>query len=514
MKRLQTYYEQMQFTLKALMFSSLLIALGSFLINPSIVSIFKLDNPTILMISEILLYSGGIILTYFPLYAFVKLLSHKKDEENIVVIGLISYIVFFVIVTILANPNLPDSAYFRVMDMTIKGNDLSIYRIGSIGFILVYFVVSYVFNSTKGSKKFNIVSYLDKDTMRLFYSVIGTIIVAVIFSIAWPHVIEFIFKFLSFVASDVNNPMSMFAYGGFERLMTLFNLENIIHQEIWFGTLGGSWVNLAGKTFSGDVNIWAAQLTESMNVIGTSDAGRFTSAYYVLNIFAMPAYLIGIYSVYTNKDFRNRNIMVLVLTLIVSIISGILLPLELMMLVTSPLIYLFHLFMSSFVYAILSGLSIYLGFSYNGFLLSANPGNIIDLITLSRKPVLFDKIVILLLVGIFTFLIYFVMTRLYYSKLALDLLNIGSKEDKINDFIERLGGIENIEKISNTPTRIHASLIDRDKLNVAGLHRQGVTKIVETRAGFILSIGSSSYIYQNEVNKRIKNNQVQDDVND
>lgn len=514
MKRLQTYYEQMQFTLKALMFSSLLIALGSFLINPSIVSIFKFDSPTITVLSEILLYSGGIILSYFPLYAFVKLLSHKKDEENIVVIGLIAYFVFIIMVTVLAKPSLPDSAYLKIMDITLKGNDLSVYRLGSIGFILVYFVVNYVYASTKGSKKFNIVSYIDKDTIRLFYAVIGSALMALLFSILWPFVIEFIFKFLSFVASDVNNPMSMFAYGGFERLMALFNLDHIIHQEIWFGTLGGSWVSLAGETFSGDVNIWAAQLTESMNVIGTSDAGRFTSAYYVMNIFAIPAYLFGIYSIYTNKEFRNRNILVLVLAVLVSVFSGILLPIELMMIVTSPLLYIFHIFMSSFIYAILSGLSIYIGFSYNGFILAANPGNIIDLITLSRKTVLIDKVVILLLVGVFTFILYFIMTKLYYSKLALDLLNIGSKEDKVKDFIERLGGLENIEKISNSPTRIHVSLVDRDKLNVAGMHRQGVTRIVETRAGFILSIGSSSYIYQNEVKKLMKLKLVQDDIND
>ena len=78
------------------------------------------------------------------------------------------------------------------------------------------------------------------------------------------------------------------------------------------------------------------------------------------------------------------------------------------------------------------------------------------------------------------------------------------KKDRINDFVERVGGLENIKSITNTPTRIHVQLEDRDKLNVAGMHRQGVNRIVETKSGFVLSIGSSAYIYQQEIVKQLK----------
>ena len=333
---------------------------------------------------------------------------------------------------------------------------------------------------------------------------IGSAVLAFAFSYLWPIVIQSIYKVLTFIATDVNNPMTMFAYGGFERIMSLFNLDSILHQEIWFGPLGGTWVDLSGQTFNGDVAIWTAQLNESVNVIGTSDAGRFTSAYYILNIFAVPAYLLGIYSTFTNKQYLKRNVFILALSLIVSMLSGVLLPVELLMLVTSPMIYVFHIFMTSLVFAVLSGLSIYLGFSFTGNLIAANPGNLIDMISLLRKPALMNKVLILILLGVFIFISYLLMTRLYYSKLALDVLNIGSKEDKINDFIERLGGLENIAYISSTPTRVHVQLTDRDKLNVAGMHQQGVTRIIETKQGVVLSIGSSSYIYQKEINQKLK----------
>ncbi len=504
MNRLQSYYEQLQFPIKVLFFSSFLIAIGSLFVNPYISTFINVENTIIFTISQILLYCGGTILSYFPFYIFIKLLAHRNEEQNIVVTGIISYVIFVIVLTILTPATFEKAVYESVGEILLLGDKTGIFNTGIFGLLGIYLIVTYIYQSTRDSKLFSLVSYVDRDTVRLIYSMLGSAVLAFAFSYLWPIVIQSIYKVLTFIATDVNNPMTMFAYGGFERIMSLFNLDSILHQEIWFGPLGGTWVDLSGQTFNGDVAIWTAQLNESVNVIGTSDAGRFTSAYYILNIFAVPAYLLGIYSTFTNKQYLKRNVFILSLSLIVSMLSGVLLPVELLMLVTSPMIYVFHIFMTSLVFAVLSGLSIYLGFSFTGNLITANPGNLIDMISLLRKPALMNKVLILILLGVFIFISYLLMTRLYYSKLALDVLNIGSKEDKINDFIERLGGLENIAYISSTPTRVHVQLTDRDKLNVAGMHQQGVTRIIETKQGFVLSIGSSSYIYQKEINQKLK----------
>lgn len=514
MNRLQSYYEELQFPIKLMFVASALIGIGSLLINPYITTFINIENTIIFTISQILLYTGGIILSYFPFYIFIKLLAHNRDERNIVTMGIVSYIIFVVVLALLTPPNLSMAVYENLGEIPLISQSNGVFNTGVLGLMAVYLMVQFVYRITSESKIFSLVSYVDKDSIRLLYSIIGAILLALGFAYLWPLFLDFIYKIMEFISTDVNNPMTMFAYGGFERLMTLFNLDTIIHQEFWFGPLGGTWVDLTGANFNGDVAIWTAQLSESVNVVGTSDAGRFTSAYYILNIFAVPAYLTGLYSIYSNKQYLKRNIVVLSSVVLISVLSGTLLPVELLMLITSPMIYIFHIFMTSLIFAVLSGLSIYLGFSYNGFLLSTNPGNLIDLLFLLRKQALFNKILILILIGIFIFIIYFLITRLYYSKLALDVLNIGSKQDKINDFKERLGGIDNITSINNTPTRLHVKLKDRDKLNVAGMHRQGVTRIIETRLGFVLSIGASAYIYQNEINKElstlIEEEQVED----
>ncbi|WZU01815.1 hypothetical protein MGH68_01450 [Erysipelothrix sp. D19-032] len=256
--------------------------------------------------------------------------------------------------------------------------------------------------------------------------------------------------------------MSLFAYGALERLMALANLDVILHQEFWLNTLGGTWMNLAGQSFVGDVNIRAGQLKETVNVFG---AGRFTSAYYVMNIFAVPAYLIAISTTISNKRARNRNIGLLIAAILVSMVGGTLLPIEILMLLTSPTLYFFHLFATSFIYAILSGFSVALGFSFFGNLLS-NTGNIIDLMGISYNTVLVSKVFILLLVGIIVFLVYFSFTRLYFNKLALDVLSITNKQQRIEDFTEGLGGVSNIETVSSTLTRIHVELREREDLNI------------------------------------------------
>lgn len=504
MNRLQTIYEQLQLPIKTIFLGCLMLSIGSLITNPYINEILKLDSTILLNVSMVLMYTGGLILSYFPIYIFIKLIAHRSTDNNIVLMGILSYIIFIFVMSLFSPTNLEPATYSSYLSFTINTVQYLVFKTGIFGIAAVYYLVKYVCRPHKKSRNISQLSHLDKEVFNLINVIIGSILLGLAFSYIWPLVISFIYSVMNFIASDVNNPMSLFAYGGFDRLLALGNLDSLLHEEMWLGPLGGSWMNLAGQTFTGDVNIWGAQLKETVNTLGLGGSGRFTTIYYILNIFAIPAYLLGLWTTITNKKAKNLNILVLVAAITVSMISGITLPVELLMLFTAPTLYIFHLFMTSFISAILSGFGATIGFSYMGNLMSATPGSIIDLVALIRNPIIFDKIIIVLLVGVITALAYFLMTRFYYQKVAIDVLNIGTKKERIIDFVERLGGLQNIETISSTPTRVHVNLFDRDKLNVAGLHRQGVTRIVETRSGFILSYGAASYIVQNEINKGLK----------
>lgn len=503
MNRLQMFYEQFQFPIKATLIGSFMIALGTLIQNPYVNQVLKLDAEFLLVGSSLVLYCGGIILSYFPLLVFIKFLSSRINENNPVIVGIIAYAAFTTSMALLGPKTLPGSSYETYLSFQFGSQTYSLMKTGVVGFLVVYLLIRYIYRK-KGHRVYvSQISYIDRDTFKLAFTIFWSMVLGAIFAYIWPFFIKNIYSAIEFIAADVNNPMNLFTYGALERTLALFNLEGILHQEFWLGSAGGSWMNLAGQTFVGDVNIWQAQLKETVNILGASGSGRFTSAFYVINIFAIPGYLAAIWSTITMKKYNRANFIGMLIAIIFSAVSGILLPIELLMLVSAPVIYIFHVFMVSLTYALLSAFNATVGFSYLGNLLTAAPGTILDFSGLLNNPIIFQRLMVILMLGFIVFIIYFSFTRFYYRSMAIDVLNVGSKQERVVEFIERLGGLDNIQSISNTPSRVHVTLIDRDKLNVEGLHRQGVTRIVESRAGYALSFGAASYTIQREINKAL-----------
>lgn len=503
MNKLQIYLEELQLPIKSLFMGMILIAIGSFLGNPFVNEILKLDFQIIIIIKDILLFTGGLVVKAFPYMVFVKLLYTRTQERNIVVVGIISYLVFLIMILFFSSKDLPTAAYYPNFTYKLGDQVLRLMNTGYVGLVMIYVSVRGTYRTPMNARNANFTKLLDRDTIRLMRSLFYATALGIGTAYLFPYVISGVYTILNFVAADFSNPMSLFAYAGFERLAALVGLEDIVRQEMWFSSMGGTWNNLSNVTYVGDVNIWAAQLKDSISVIGIGSAGRFTTFYYVVNIFAIPAYLFALSFTVSDKKKRNRAFMTVILGSLLSMLTGVIFPIEVLLILSTPVLYIFHLFMVGFIAAFLLGLSTTVGFSYLGILSAANPGNIVDLIGISRKNILNQQIITLLLFGLIVFFIYFYVTRFYYNKVAIDILNIGIKDDEITDFIERVGGLNNIENISSLPTKVIVKLKDEDEMNTGGLHYQGITKIVQTREGYTLSYGPGSYMLQQEVNKRL-----------
>lgn len=504
MNKLQVYLEELQLPIKSLFVAAGLISVGTLLGNPFVNDVFKLNYPWLVRITQILLFTGGLILTCFPYFVFVKLLYSRTEEKNIVIVGIISYLVYLIMIMFFAPNNLPANMYMSSINITLNNTVYKIANTGVFGLVGIYWIVKRNYTRPMINRNTNFTKVLDRDSIRLMRSMVLATTYGLIIAWLMPYISSGIYSVLYFIASDINNPMSMFAYSGFERLLQVLGLQNIVRSEMWFGSLGGTWNSLDNIAYIGDVNIWAAQLSERVAVLGIGSTGRFTTFYYILNIFAAPAYLAALSTTVSNKKKFRKGLLTVLLGTVLSFFSGIWYPLEILMLLTAPILYVFHIFMIGIISAFLSGISIAVGFSYLGVLNAATPGNVIDLIALSRNTIINQQILTMLLFGIIVFFVYFYVVRFYYTKIAIDTLNIGTKEDEIKDFIERLGGLENIMNISSTPSKVHALLRDEDKINTAGLHRQGVTKIVQTRDGYVLFYGAGSYIVQKEINKKLE----------
>lgn len=500
MNRLQVYLEELQLPIKSLFVAAVLIAVGSVLGNPFVHETLRLDLPIITTITNILLFTGGLILTCFPYIVFVKLLYSRTNEKNITIVGIISYLIFLIMVLFFTSKNIPLNAYSNIFKVEIGEESFKLAKTGVLGLVGVYYIVRSVYKKPVRPKHVNFVRIFDPEVTRFLKSAVLSALFGIVFAFVFPLILNGIYSVIHFIALDVNNPMSMFTYSGFERILRMLSLESILNQEMWFGDLGGTWNSLDNVAYFGDVNIWAAQLKDSIAILGVGSAGRFSTVYYILNIFTIPAYLIAVSTTISNKKDFRKGLVTIFFGILLSMFAGITYPIEIIMLLTTPVLYFFHLFMVGFMSAILLGLETTIGFSYLGILSAANPGNIVDLIALSRNNIINQQIVVLILFGLIMFIIYFYATKFYFSKIAIDVLNVGNKDDEIKGFVDRVGGLDNIVSVSSTPTKVNISLKDEDNINVGGLHRQGVSKIIQTRQGYVLSYGAGSYMLQKGIN--------------
>ena len=83
---------------------------------------------------------------------------------------------------------------------------------------------------------------------------------------------------------------------------------------------------------------------------------------------------------------KRRIRLFFLLAILVSLVTGTLLPLELYLLILTPLLFVFHLVMTGALFGIFQSMSVTLGFSYTGSTVTAMPGTLFDLMLYVRNP--------------------------------------------------------------------------------------------------------------------------------
>ena len=310
-------------------------------------------------------------------------------------------------------------------------------------------------------------------------------------------------KLISFIAVDTTNPVNLTLYGCLDSLLSTLNLGTLIRSPFWYGMNGGSWIGMAGTVSTGDVSVWAAQIAAD-SVSG--QAGRFITPYYILNLFAMPGLIWGMYSMETNPLNRPKMRMLCILATIVSILFGTMLPLELMLLFLAPLLFLAHIACTGILFGSLQAFHIYLGFnSTEVSTMTALPGTLPELITYISSSTFHTTILFMMIVGAVVLLLYFFMTRFYFNALSVDLFRTGDKDRLVKGALKALGGIENIKALESNCFALTVAVYEPEKMDMARLKRLGATRVVEIKTGFQIYFGSTSTLIRNEINKERRN---------
>ncbi len=509
MNRWHSAYESVLFSVKILVLGLLFSGIGNVFLNTYMVNTFHWSNSLLTVVAYVLVYIGSFIITLYPLLLLSVLLLSKTNDNTQVVTGIVNYVVLQIVVTfaypMLSKATLSSNVFNSFFSVNLEKLGIgtgtgSAFSLGLIAALIVYVITRYSSKQTTRFGGYGLLGFLDNHMWSLLLGVLLTAAAGIALAYIWPFILQLLYAIFDVIRSDVRNPMNFFIYGFVDRIASLLNLSNIVRSEFWLASFGGSWMDSFGSVFNGDLNIWLAQ----MNLGILYESGKFTAAYYIINIFAIPGYLFAMYRTYSGSYERRKHLILLIVVFLISVLSGNILPIEIIMLLTAPLLYVIHLLLVSLIFAIVSGLSLFVGFSTMTTLNTANPGNLIDFIFYYNNSLLSNRIILMIYIGVIAFAVYFIITTFYYNNMALDILNIGVKDKKINGMISGLGGLDNIRNIQATPTKIIVNMLDSQKINISELHQIGVVRIVESRAGFTLHFGSGSYMLVKNIKRLLR----------
>jgi len=246
------------------------------------------------------------------------------------------------------------------------------------------------------------------------------------------------------------NEVGTFIYGTLNRLLIPLGLHHILNSVFWFQL--GEYTHIKDGVevvANGDLHRFFA---------GDKTAGVYMSGFYVVMMFGLPAMAYAIY-LNTPKVSRKKVGAILAGVAFTSFLTGITEPLEFLFLFVAPLLFVVHALLTGLALALAQMLDIHAGFGFSaGFI------DYVINYKLATNPLL-----ILPLGAVFAF-IYFVASFYTIKIFKLKIFDESAQEitiehdDEAQNFIEALGGKENILDTDACITRLRMRVKDSSHL--------------------------------------------------
>ncbi|MFE9772923.1 PTS transporter subunit EIIC [Streptomyces sp. NPDC005931] len=146
-------------------------------------------------------------------------------------------------------------------------------------------------------------------------------------------------------------------FGIANRALLVVGLHQFLNVPIWFQF--GSYTKPDGSVVHGDINMFLA---------GDPDAGQFTSGFFPIMMFALPAAALAI--THCARPARRKEVGGLMLSVaLTSFVTGITEPIEYSFLFVAPLLYVVHALLTGVSMAVTWGLGVHDGFSFSAGLI-------------------------------------------------------------------------------------------------------------------------------------------------
>ena len=510
MRNWHSLYEVLRFPLGILFAAFCLLGIGNIIINPAFSSMYSITNEYVIASGEALTRIAMFVITNFPLLFLVRIVARKAGSAVSILSAVTGYVAFLIVTMYFCDPSLTSTAYSSILGLGISnsvvpslaGSTHYPLQTGIVATALVSLITLSSYSKSRQRSDYGFFAFIPRDGYCVLRTLFWSIVAALLISFVWPYVIFGIGQVMDFIAADTTNPINLVLYGFLDRLFSVLNIGAMVRTPFWYGASGGSWINIAGGSVSGDVNIWTQQLAAA-NLNGM--AGRFITPYYVINIFALPAMIWGIYSIQTDVLERRRMRLFFVAATVASFLGGTVLPLEILLFILAPILFFTHIGLFGVLFGVFQSMSVYLGMNYTGTsIITALPGTLMEFLSYITNLTLSSSLIKIAIVGGITAVIYFFMTRFYFNHMALDLFKTGAEERLVKGTIKAVGGIENIKMTQSSMARLVISVYDPSKMDIAMLKALGSAKVYETKAGYSIGYGSASTMVRKGIIKKMR----------
>lgn len=273
-----------------------------------------------------------------------------------------------------------------------------------------------------------------------------------------------------------------FVYGLLERALIPFGLHHVFYMPFWQTAVGGREL-VNGQLIEGAQNIFFAELASPDISHFSVAATRFMSGKFPLMMFGLPGAALAMYTC-ARPENKKAVGSLLLSAAISSAVTGITEPLEFAFLFVAPPLYVIHCAFAGLSYMLMHMLNVGIGMTFSGgfldfFLFGILQGN--------TKTSWLHVIP----VGILYFIVYFIVFRVMILKFNYQTPGhekdtaapVNNADNKSQQILDGLGGLENISYLSCCATRLRVTLHRPSKLNKEKLLATGAAAVVANGDG-------------------------------
>ncbi|MBT9772633.1 PTS transporter subunit IIABC [Coprococcus catus] len=279
-----------------------------------------------------------------------------------------------------------------------------------------------------------------------------------------------------------------FVYGLLERTLIPFGLHHVFYMPFWQTAVGGREL-VNGQLIEGAQNIFFAELANPDTSHFSVAATRFMSGKFPLMMFGLPGAALAMYTC-ARPENKKAVGSLLLSAAISSAVTGITEPLEFAFLFVAPPLYVIHCAFAGLSYMLMHMLNVGIGMTFSGsfldfFLFGILQGN-------TKTSWLY-----VIPVGILYFIVYFIVFRVMILKFNYqtpghekdNATPVNNADNKSQQILDGLGGLENISDLSCCATRLRVTLHRPSKLNKQKLLATGAAAVVANGDGVQIVYG-------------------------